>query len=196
MSEDQKTQKYPGPLYAAAGFGDLAAEKLRELPDRVSELSDRARTELSNGRAQNELAELGGKLGAGLSTVRDRAQTLRADLADTDVRTDLRRFQTVARRRANGLADAAARNLATAQDRAGQLYDTLVARGNDVLDRRDVGAPIAGLVEERVPTAEPPAAIVEPVTPPVGAVPPVEPVTPPVDVATPPAEPGESDKTV
>lgn len=130
MSETQKTQRYPGAVYAAAGFTDLAAEKLRGLPDRVVGLSERARSEIASGRAQNELAELGGKLGSGLATVRDRAQHLNSD----EVRADLRRFQDSARRRANELADAAARNLATAQDRASHLYDGLVSRGASVLD--------------------------------------------------------------
>jgi len=38
----QTTRKYPAPLYAAAGAGDLAYQKLRTLPAKVVELRDRA----------------------------------------------------------------------------------------------------------------------------------------------------------
>jgi heparin binding hemagglutinin HbhA len=150
MSEKQ--QKYPRPLYAAAGASDLAAEKLRTLPDRMAGLSEWARGELSGGRgrAQGELAELGERLGAGLASVRDRAQDLGTSLSGGDMRTDLRRFQKVARRRAGELANAAARNLATAQGRAVHVYDDLVARGTAVLEGPEAEAPGE--------LAEPPAA--------------------------------------
>jgi len=131
-----KSQKYPRTVYAAAGFSDLAAEKLRALPDRMAGLSEWARAEVSGGRgrAQEELADLGGRLGAGFATVRDRAQQLSTSLSEGDVRTDLRRFQETARRRASELANAAARNLAVAQGRAAHMYDDLVARGATVLE--------------------------------------------------------------
>jgi len=41
MTEQTKT-KIPAPLYAAAGAGDLAYEKLRHLPEIVDELRDKA----------------------------------------------------------------------------------------------------------------------------------------------------------
>ncbi len=133
-------QKYPGPLYAAAGFGDLAAEKLRELPDRVSGLRNWARSEISSGRPQNELAELTGRVGAGLAAVRQRAQHLGGNLSDADLRTDLRKFGVTARRRAGELATVAQENLVTAQNRAVHLYDGLVTRGTDVLERPAAGS--------------------------------------------------------
>ena len=109
-------QKYPGPMYAAAGFGDLAAEKLRELPDRVSGLRDWARGEINSGRPQNELAALGGRVGAGLAAVRQRAQHLGGNLSEADLRTDLRKFSVTARRRAGELATVAQENLVTARE--------------------------------------------------------------------------------
>ena len=153
----EKTQKYPRSVYAAAGFSDLAAEKLRALPERVADLSERARAELSGGRgrAQEELADLGGRLGSGFATVRDRAQQIGSTLSEGDVRTDLRRFQQTARRRAGELANAAARNLATAQGRAAHVYDDLVARGATVLEGEE--APVAELPAKDDSTAEPPA---------------------------------------
>jgi heparin binding hemagglutinin HbhA len=35
------TKKYPAPLYAAAGAGDLAYQQLRKLPEKVAELRGR-----------------------------------------------------------------------------------------------------------------------------------------------------------
>lgn len=151
MSEKQ--QKYPRPLYAAAAVSDLAAKQLRTLPDRVAELSERARGELSAGRVQGELADLGERLGAGLASVRTRAQHLSTSLSEGDMRTDLRRFQETARRRAGELANAAARNLATAQGRAAHVYDDLVARGTEVLEGPNTE--IAGeLADTPAPAAE------------------------------------------
>lgn len=124
-------QKYPSPLYAVAGFGDYAAEKLRRLPDRVAELQERARTEMSGrGRAQDELSELGNRVGAGFASFRVRAKRFSESLNETD----LRRFQSVARRRAGDLAEVAVRNLGTAQDRATHVYDDFVTRGTSVLE--------------------------------------------------------------
>jgi hypothetical protein len=41
-TNDTKTRNIPAPLYAAAGAGDLAYQKLRELPAKVAELRTRA----------------------------------------------------------------------------------------------------------------------------------------------------------
>ncbi len=40
-TEDTKTRNIPAPLYAAAGAGDLAYQKLREIPAKVAELRSR-----------------------------------------------------------------------------------------------------------------------------------------------------------
>ncbi|GAA4199937.1 hypothetical protein [Actinocatenispora rupis] len=120
--------KYPSPLYAAAGIGDLAAEKLRELPGRVNDVREWAREEFGGDRekARADLAELGGRIGHGLATVRTRVQSLSE--------ADLRELRGNARKRAGEFADVAARNLVTAQDRATHLYEDLVTRGSGVLD--------------------------------------------------------------
>jgi heparin binding hemagglutinin HbhA len=41
-TNDTKTRTIPTPLYAAAGAGELAYQKLRELPAKVAELRTRA----------------------------------------------------------------------------------------------------------------------------------------------------------
>ncbi|MGA8115514.1 MAG: hypothetical protein WCA46_17765 [Actinocatenispora sp.] len=125
-------QKFPGPLYAAAGFGDFAAEKLRELPEQVAGLGEWARTELSGSRekAQGELADLGERVGSGLASFRTRAQQLSGSITEADVR----RFSENARRRAGEFATVAQENLITAQNRAVSLYDDMVSRGANVLD--------------------------------------------------------------
>lgn len=43
---EQTTTRLPGPLYAAAGAGDLAWQELRKLPAVVSDLSDKAAASL------------------------------------------------------------------------------------------------------------------------------------------------------
>lgn len=147
-------QKYPGPVYAAAGFGDLAAEKLRELPDRVSGLQTWAREELAGGRekAQADLADLGGRIGSGLAGWRARVQDLAA--------TDRARLRVDARRKAGELADEAGRRLVTAQVRAAEAYQGLVTRGSTVLGEPAPSEPAGELPEQ--PAAEPePAAKAE-----------------------------------
>jgi heparin binding hemagglutinin HbhA len=73
MTEQTKT-RFPAPLYAAAGAGDLAYQQLRKLPAVVSELSDKATASL---KAANEQA--GTRAGALRSTdfdqLRDTAAT-------------------------------------------------------------------------------------------------------------------------
>jgi heparin binding hemagglutinin HbhA len=146
-------QKYPGPLYAAAGFGDLAAEKLRHLPETVSEFQAWAREELTGGRerAQNELAELGGRIGASLASWRERAQ----QTSDTEIRPDLRKFQATARRRAGEFADVAQRNLSVAQSRATGIYEELVSRGESVLAGGRNGRPARKIAERSTRSDQP-----------------------------------------
>lgn len=43
MTTTQKTKRMPGPVYAAAGAGDLAYQKLRTLPSKMNELRGRVR---------------------------------------------------------------------------------------------------------------------------------------------------------
>jgi hypothetical protein len=73
MTTNTTTRKIPAPLYAAAGAGDLAYQKLRKLPDQVSQLRGRV----------SELAPV-------VSDV----------VSETNLRADLDRLRHVARRNA------------------------------------------------------------------------------------------------
>jgi len=65
MIEQTKT-RFPAPLYAAAGAGDLAYQQLRKLPAVLTELSEKAAASL---RTYNEQA------GAKAAQLREKAQT-------------------------------------------------------------------------------------------------------------------------
>lgn len=111
MSE-QSTKRMPSPLYAAAGAGDLAYEKLRALPEKMSGLRDKV----------HELRPVG-----------------KVPLPERrDVRADLQKLRAVARRNADVLLHTAH----VAQERATVVYKDLVARGEHVVhpersDQRD-----------------------------------------------------------
>jgi len=105
MTEQTKT-RFPAPLYAAAGAGDLAYQQLRKLPAVINELSDRAAATL---RTANE-------------TATTRATTLREKAATTD----LDRLRSTAASSAVALAQAA-------QERAIAVYTALVAHGERVV---------------------------------------------------------------
>ena len=103
---DQTKTRFPAPLYAAAGAGDLAYQQLRKLPAVINELSDRAAASLRNA---NETAT------ARATELRERANT-----ADFD--------------KLRGTAASSAVSLAhAAQERAIALYTALVAHGERVV---------------------------------------------------------------
>ncbi|HEU0239068.1 MAG TPA: hypothetical protein VFR11_07270 [Micromonosporaceae bacterium] len=116
------TTKIPGPLYAAAGAGDLAIEGLRKVPARVAKLQDRLQTEMPgrvNGwqdRITQKVAEL---------------PSIVAELRQRVVDTDTEKLRDSARRNAATLRS----NAAVAQDRAAAIYAGLVARGEQVIAR-------------------------------------------------------------
>jgi hypothetical protein len=100
------TRKIPTPLYAAAGAGDLAYERLRKLPAQVAQL--RARVE---------------ELRPAVSDV----------VSETNLRGDLDRLRGVARRNAASFLATAQAGAQVAQDRAFAVYTGLVARGEKVV---------------------------------------------------------------
>jgi heparin binding hemagglutinin HbhA len=102
--------KIPGPVYAAAGAGDLAYRKLRKLPAVLSGLT---------GKAAAGTADLREKAIANSAELREKAVTGRAELRD------------VARRNAAALVNGAQ----VAQEKATTVYEELVARGARVIGR-------------------------------------------------------------
>ncbi|HEY0000479.1 MAG TPA: hypothetical protein VGB74_08495, partial [Actinoplanes sp.] len=132
MTEQTKT-RFPAPLYAAAGAGDLAYQQLRKLPSVVTELSERAAASL---RVYNEQA------GAKAAEFRDKAST-----ADFDA--------------LRGNAGSVATSLAQlAQERTVAAYTALVARGERVVGIGVVSA--ADVVNTDLETTAEPKAVEAP----------------------------------
>jgi hypothetical protein len=129
MTEQTKT-RFPAPLYAAAGAGDLAYQQLRKLPAVINELSDRAAASLKNA---NETAN------TTATSLREKAAT-----------TDLDKLRNTA-------ASGAAAFAQLAQERAIAVYTALVARGERVVGTGVVGA--ADVVNADLATTEEPKAV-------------------------------------
>ena len=129
MTEQTKT-RFPAPLYAAAGAGDLAYQQLRKLPAVVNELSDRATASL---KAANDQAS------TTATTLRDRATT-----------TDFDKLRDTATHSAVAFAQ-------IASERAIALYTALVARGERVVGTGVVEA--AEVVNADMVTTEEPKAV-------------------------------------
>ena len=129
MTEQTKT-RFPAPLYAAAGAGDLAYQQLRKLPAVINQLSDRAVASL---RSANE-------------TATNRATLLREKAGSTD----LDKVRSTAASSAVALAH-------TAQERAIAIYTALVAHGERVVGTGVVQA--ADVVNADMVTTEEPKAV-------------------------------------
>ena len=126
---DTTMTNIPGPLYAAAGAGDLAIEGLRKVPERVAKLQD---------RLQAELPERVTVLQERVNTLQDRITqrvaelpSIVAELRQRVVDTDTDKLRESARRNAAIVRTGAQ----VAQDRATSIYADLVARGEQVIGR-------------------------------------------------------------
>jgi heparin binding hemagglutinin HbhA len=104
-TQSANTRRYPNPLYAAAGAGDLAYQQLRQLPARAVELSGR-------------VVALRPVVESAVTTVTDPAK-----------RIDVDRLRGIAKRNAETLRTQA-ETLAT---QAVSVYSDLVARGEKVV---------------------------------------------------------------
>jgi heparin binding hemagglutinin HbhA len=129
MTEPTKT-RFPAPLYAAAGAGDLAYQQLRKLPAALNELSERAAAQL---RTVNE-------------TANSRAASLREKAGSTDI-DKLR----------SNAASSAVTLAQIAQERALAVYTALVARGEKVVGTGVIEA--ADVVNADITTTEEPKAV-------------------------------------
>ena len=129
MTEQTKT-RFPAPLYAAAGAGDMAYQQLRKLPAVVNELSERAAASL---RTANEQAN------ARAAKLREQAQTTDFDALRGNAASVASTFAQIA------------------QDRATALYTALVERGERVVGTGVVEA--ADVVNADLTTTEAPKAV-------------------------------------
>jgi heparin binding hemagglutinin HbhA len=129
MTEQTKT-RFPAPLYAAAGAGDLAYQQLRKLPAKVTELSDRAV--------------------ASLRTANETANSTAAGLRDRATATNFDELRNTAASNAVAFAQAA-------QERALAVYTALVAHGERVVGTGVVEA--ADVVNADIETTEEPKVI-------------------------------------
>jgi heparin binding hemagglutinin HbhA len=130
MTDQQTKTRFPAPLYAAAGAGDLAYQQLRKLPAKVNELSDRA--------------------AASLRTANETATTTAAGLREKAGTTDFDKLRDSATSTAVALAQAAS-------ERALAVYTALVAHGERVVGTGVVGA--ADVVNADLETTEQPKAV-------------------------------------
>jgi heparin binding hemagglutinin HbhA len=129
MTEQTKT-RFPAPLYAAAGAGDLAYQQLRKLPAVINEISDRA--------------------AASLKTANDTANTQAATLREKATGTDFDKLRNTAASSAVAFAQ-------VAQERAVAAYTALVARGERVVGTGVVEA--ADVVNADITATEEPKAV-------------------------------------
>ncbi|MFG2903854.1 hypothetical protein ACGF13_02120 [Kitasatospora sp. NPDC048286] len=122
--EIKKTLGDPTPLYALAGAGDLAYEKLREVPGRVEALAaDRkGAQEMATARLQEAQSLLTGAQARVTETV-------------TALPTDLRALQE----RAQGFALQQVARAVELAVKAKETYDELAERGKVVVDKARPG---------------------------------------------------------
>ncbi|MFJ2805231.1 hypothetical protein [Kitasatospora sp. NPDC087271] len=124
--EIKKTLSDPTPLYAIAGAGDLAYEKLREVPGRVEALT--ADRKGAQEKATARFQEAQTKLAEAQAKVTETVTTLPVDLRTLQERAQGFALQQVGR----------AVELAV---KAKETYDELAERGKVVVDRARPGAP-------------------------------------------------------
>ncbi|BCB80185.1 hypothetical protein GCM10022251_06450 [Phytohabitans flavus] len=142
MTEQSKPTRIPGPLYAAAGAGDMAYQQLRKLPAVVNGLS---------GKAAGGAVDLRARAVATLRAANTTATSLRDRASSTDF--DAERLRGVARRNAAALLASAH----AAQERALAFYGELVAHGERVVGTNVVRT--ADAVNSDIEATPPPAEV-------------------------------------
>jgi heparin binding hemagglutinin HbhA len=122
---NEPTTKIPAPLYAAAGAGDLAMERLRKLPERITVLQERV----------NAFQE---ELPSRFTVIQDRVTqkvaeipSIVAEFRQRVVDTDTDKLRESARRNVGVVRT----NAQAAQDKAAAIYAELVTRGEQVVGR-------------------------------------------------------------
>ncbi|WP_030244359.1 hypothetical protein [Streptomyces sp. NRRL S-350] len=138
----KKTLSDPTPLYALAGAGDLAYEKLREVPGKVEALAAdrRGAQEMAAARLQEAQSLLVGA-------------PAKVSEAVTTLPTDLKALQE----RAQGFALQQVARAVELAVKAKETYDELAERGKVAVDKARPGAPAEAVapVETARPAEEP-----------------------------------------
>jgi heparin binding hemagglutinin HbhA len=137
VTESTTKTRFPAPLYAAAGAGDLAYQQLRKLPAILNEFGDKASASLNKASASLNKAN---------AEANDRVADLRAKAGSTDFE-QLRNTAT-----SNAVAFAQA-----ASERAIAIYTSLVAHGERVVGTGVVDA--AEVVNADIEATEEPKAV-------------------------------------
>ncbi len=119
----QTQPKIPNPLYAAAGAGDLAIERLRKLPEHVAGLQERVNA--LQDELPGRMTVIGDKVTQKVAEIPSLVAELRQRMVDAD--TD--RLRETARRNANQFVASAQ----AAQEKAIAIYTELVVRGQSVV---------------------------------------------------------------
>jgi len=177
MSDEiRKTFSDPKPLYALAGAGDLAAEKLRDAPTLLTEVAETVTTLATRiaAEAPDRIAKVQARLAdvpGGLDP-RSVVTTLDPRAAATSIREAVGGANTQALRdKAQTIALVQVGRVLEAAGKAVETYDELAERGKTVVDRyrgvSDTSASGVTVVVEQVvvdeaeisaPAAEAPAA--------------------------------------
>ena len=117
--------KIPAPLYAAAGAGDIAIERLRKLPEKVAGLQERVNA------LQDELPGRVTKLQDRVTAKVAEIPAIVAEFRQRVVDSDADKFRESAKRNAGIMMT----NAQAAQEKAAAFYADLVARGEQVVGR-------------------------------------------------------------
>ena len=166
-----KTTTAPKPLYAVAGFADLAVAALRELPARLPVLAERAEKAAVSARARlvDRFAELPGELDKLRAELPADLQKLRGELPGeldklrTDVPAGVQRLRDELPADAQKLRAELPSVLTDLQAKARKYYGELATRGEGAVARfrRDhadtieaVTAKVAGTAEKAADAAD------------------------------------------
>jgi hypothetical protein len=147
IAEDlRKTLSDPTPLYALAGAGDLAVEKLKTVPEVAAALAGDRKA--AQEKAAARLGDAQTRLNEAQVKVTEAVQTLPTDLKTLQERAQDLALQSVGR----------AAELAV---KAREAYDELAARGKAVVNRQFNGTGAEADAEPAIEASDAPAARAE-----------------------------------
>lgn len=195
--EIRKTLTDPKPLYALAGAGDLAAEKLKDAPALLTEVAGNVSTFANKiaaeaperiAKVQARLSEVPGSIKIDPRAVLLDPKAARSQIRDAAAKAD----PQLLRDRAQSIALVQVGRMLEAAGRAVETYEGLAERGKVVVERYrgETPAPEVTVVVEQVTVDEP-----EPVAPTAKPEPVVEDAIVQEPTASAAAEPTSSEST-